>query len=176
MLYEWLAGLEVAGELQQCASRRWKWAVSHRPHLSVCQRGPPATSSEDALWVNWCANSTITKETDGTILYRNAFAMQHPLRITPMWRLLCRPEEPAGKSRTRTTTPSKPKAIISSSTATAMANSTVGLLLTPQPGAIPIEYALGWGWIKSTTSVRQALAARANLFSGPTGLDALSAV
>ena len=33
------------------------------------------------MWVNWC-ELTITKETDGTILYRHAFATPHPLDHT----------------------------------------------------------------------------------------------
>jgi hypothetical protein len=79
-LYEWLAGLEVAGELQQFASRRWNGRF-RTVHTYRYANEVPLREGEDALWVNWC-ELTITKETDGTILYRNAFATQHPLDHT----------------------------------------------------------------------------------------------
>ena len=41
----------------------------------------PLREGEDALWVNWC-ELTITKATDGTIRYRNAFATKHPVDRT----------------------------------------------------------------------------------------------
>jgi len=79
-LYEWLAGLEVAGELQQFASRRWNGRF-RTVHTYRYANEVPLREGEDALWVNWC-ELTITQETDGTILYRNAFATQHALDHT----------------------------------------------------------------------------------------------
>ena len=79
-LYEWLAGVEAAGELQQCTIRRWngrfRTIYTYRHANDV-----PLREGEDALWVNWC-ELIITKETAGTILYRHAFATQHPLNRT----------------------------------------------------------------------------------------------
>ena len=79
-LYEWLAGLEVAGALQQFASRRWHGRF-RTVHTYRYANEVPLREGEDAVWVNWC-ELTITKETDGTILYRHAFATQHPLDHT----------------------------------------------------------------------------------------------
>jgi hypothetical protein len=79
-LYEWLAGLEATGDLQQFAIRRWngrfRTVSTYRYATDV-----PLREGEDALGVNWC-ELTITKETDGTILYHNAFATMHPLDRT----------------------------------------------------------------------------------------------
>ena len=79
-LYEWLTGLEVAGELQQFASRRWNGRF-RTVHTYRYANEVPLREGENALWVNWC-ELTITKATDGTILYRNAFATQHSLDHT----------------------------------------------------------------------------------------------
>jgi hypothetical protein len=79
-LYEWLAGVEAAGDLQQFTIRRWNGRF-HTVHTYRYANTVPLREGEDALWVNWC-ELTITKETDGTILYRNAFATQHHLDHT----------------------------------------------------------------------------------------------
>jgi hypothetical protein len=59
-LYEWLAGLEVAGELQQFASRRWNGRF-RTVHTSRYAHEVPRREGEDALWVKWC-ELTITNE------------------------------------------------------------------------------------------------------------------
>jgi len=79
-LYAWLAGVEVAGALQPFASRRWNGRF-RTVHTDRYANEVPLREGEDAVWVNWC-ELTITKETDGTILYRHAFATQHPLEHT----------------------------------------------------------------------------------------------
>jgi len=79
-LYEWLAGVEAAGDLQQFTIRRWTGRF-HTVHTYRYASEVPLREGEDAVWVNWC-ELTITKETDGTILYRNAFATQHHLDHT----------------------------------------------------------------------------------------------
>jgi hypothetical protein len=79
-LYEWLAGVEAAGELQQFASRRWNGRF-RTVHTYRYATNIPLREGEEALRVNWC-ELTITKETDGTILYRNAFATMHHLDRT----------------------------------------------------------------------------------------------
>jgi hypothetical protein len=79
-LYEWLVGVETAGDLQRFTVCHWngrfRTISTYRYANDV-----PLREGEDALWVNWC-ELTITKETDGTLLYRNAFATQHPLDRT----------------------------------------------------------------------------------------------
>ena len=76
-LYEWLIGVEAAGALQQFAIRGWNGRF-HTVHTYRYATDLPLREGEDALGVNWC-ELTITKETDGTILYRNAFATNHHL-------------------------------------------------------------------------------------------------
>lgn len=74
-LYEWIDTLASAGDLQQFSIRRWngrfRALYTYRYATDV-----PLRDGEDALAVNWC-ELTITKETDGRILYRNAFATKH---------------------------------------------------------------------------------------------------
>jgi hypothetical protein len=79
-LYEWIAVLEAAGDLQQFTIRRWNGRF-REVHTYRYANDVPLREGEDALWVNWC-ELTITKEPDGTILYRNAFATKHHLDRT----------------------------------------------------------------------------------------------
>jgi Transposase DDE domain len=79
-LYEWLAGVDAAGELQQFTLRHWNGRV-RTIHTYRYANDVPVREGEDALWVNWC-ELTITKESDGTLLYHNTFATNHPLDRT----------------------------------------------------------------------------------------------
>ena len=79
-LYEWLAGVEAAGDLQPCAIRRWNGRF-RTVHTYRYAADIPLREGEEALGVNGC-ELTITKETDGTLRYRNAFATMHPLDRT----------------------------------------------------------------------------------------------
>lgn len=76
-LYEWIATLEAAGDLPHWSIRRWNGRF-HEVYTYRYANDVPLREGEDALWVNWC-ELTITKATDGTIRYRNAFATKHPL-------------------------------------------------------------------------------------------------
>ncbi|MGH8058789.1 MAG: ISNCY family transposase [Candidatus Entotheonellia bacterium] len=76
-LYEWIATLEAAGDLQQFRIRHWNGRF-REVHTYRYATSVPLREGEDALEVNWC-ELTITKETNGTILYRNAFATMHHL-------------------------------------------------------------------------------------------------
>lgn len=79
-LYEWLAGVEAAGELPQFTLRHWNGRF-RTVHTYRYTNDVPVREGEDALQVNWC-ELLITKETAGTILYRNAFATNHHLDHT----------------------------------------------------------------------------------------------
>lgn len=74
-LYDWLAFLET--DIQQVSLRRWNgrsgelWNYRYVNHV-------PLRDDEDALFVNWC-EITILRETDGEILYRNAFVSNYSL-------------------------------------------------------------------------------------------------
>jgi len=76
-LYEWIDTLASAGDLPQFFRKRWngRWreVYTYRYASEV-----PLRDGADALFVNWC-ELTITKEADGTILYRHAFATKHPM-------------------------------------------------------------------------------------------------
>jgi hypothetical protein len=76
-LYEWLTMLEASGDLCQFALRRWNGHF-YEVHTYGYAHEVPLRHSADALLVNWC-ELTITKASDGAILYRNAFATRHPL-------------------------------------------------------------------------------------------------
>jgi hypothetical protein len=79
-LYEWLAGVDAEEEIQRVTIRRWNGRF-HTIHTYRYANDVPLREGEDALWVNWC-ELTITNETDGTILYHNAFATKHPVDHT----------------------------------------------------------------------------------------------
>ena len=79
-LYEWLAGVEAAGDLPRFTVRRWNGRF-RTLDTSRYANEVPLREGADAWWVHWC-KFTITKETDGTILYRHAVATQHPLDRT----------------------------------------------------------------------------------------------
>ena len=76
-LYEWIDTLASAGDLPQFCLTRWngrfREVYTYRYASEV-----PLRDGEDALLVNWC-ELTITTEAERTILYRNAFATQHPM-------------------------------------------------------------------------------------------------
>jgi len=76
-LYEWIDGLAAAGDLHQFAIRRWNGRF-HERYTYRYANDVPLRDGEDALFVNWC-ELTITKTTDGTILYHNAFATKHDI-------------------------------------------------------------------------------------------------
>jgi len=76
-LYEWLAMLEASGDLAQFSIRHWNGRF-HEVHRYRYAHEVPLRDSEDALLVDWC-ELTITKASDGTILYHNAFATRHHL-------------------------------------------------------------------------------------------------
>jgi len=79
-LYEWIAVLEAAGDLPHWTIRRWNGRF-REVHTYRYANDVPLREGEDALWVNWCELS-ITKESDGALLYRNAFATNHHLAHT----------------------------------------------------------------------------------------------
>ena len=79
-LYEWIAVLEAAGDLHQCVIRRWNGRL-REVHTYRYANEVPLREGEDALWVNWC-ELIITKESDGGMLYRHAFATKHHLDRT----------------------------------------------------------------------------------------------
>ena len=74
-LYEWLEYLQANGEVQTFQSSHWngRYQENHR-YRYVNQI--PLRETQPALMVNWC-ELTITKKSDGTILYQNAWITRH---------------------------------------------------------------------------------------------------
>jgi hypothetical protein len=74
-LYAEIDSLAASESLSQLSVRHWNGrfvkVFTYRYANQV-----PLRAGEDALLVNWC-ELTITKETDGVILYHNAFATNH---------------------------------------------------------------------------------------------------
>jgi hypothetical protein len=108
-LYQWLDFLEKTASLETVTQRHWNgkrgelWRYRFTPQV-------PLRNGDDALFVNWF-ELVITDEKTGATLYQNSFVTNHPV-TTAMSLNLPKWVAPAGRLRTRTTTPSRPKAII----------------------------------------------------------------
>jgi hypothetical protein len=85
-LYEWIATFASEGDLSQFSIRRWNGRF-HEVYTYRYANDVPLRDGEDALLVNWC-ELTHTKSTDGTILYRNAFATKHHLELKTVERVV----------------------------------------------------------------------------------------
>ena len=79
-LYEWLAGGEAAGALQQFGIRRGNGRFHTVPTYRYTN-DVPWREGEEAFGGTW-GELTLTKETKGTILDRNACATMHHLDRT----------------------------------------------------------------------------------------------
>lgn len=71
-LYDWLEGLS----LETVTIRRWT-GKRHEIDTYRYLNRLPLRDGDDALWVNWC--ELTTTDTEGNILYKNAFATNHPI-------------------------------------------------------------------------------------------------
>lgn len=71
LLYQWIAGMERGGTLNEIMQR--KWNGRHGEIWRYRWAGDvPLRAGDDGLRVNWC-ELTITHETEGTRLYKNSF-------------------------------------------------------------------------------------------------------
>jgi hypothetical protein len=75
-LYEWLEGLAGCGGIGALTVQRWTGKERQLDTYRYAQQ-VPLRDGADGLLVNWCELTT-TRE-DGTVLYRNAFATDHPI-------------------------------------------------------------------------------------------------
>ncbi len=76
-LYDWIACLEGAGGIKEIKERHWN---GRHGEIWVYRyvNGVPIRGGKDALDVNW-SEITITHETTGEIIYKNAFITNHLL-------------------------------------------------------------------------------------------------
>ena len=80
-LYEWIDFLQAGGQVQTHQYRRWT-GKEHETDTYRFVNDVPGQNGKDALNVNWCELTTET--TDGTIIYRNAFATNHLITYAPV--------------------------------------------------------------------------------------------
>ena len=105
ILSEWLASLAASDALDQITLRRFTEIITCRFVEAVPLRG-----AEAALLVN-CGEVTITHSKSGEQLYYNTFVTNLPLTTQTLFPLVEAGRAP-WKVENKTTTPSKPKAII----------------------------------------------------------------
>lgn len=79
-LYDTRAFLAANGGVAQLVVRHWngRYAEIHTYRFAT---DLPLRADADTMLVNWC-ELRITKETDGTLLYQNAFVTTHPMNAT----------------------------------------------------------------------------------------------
>jgi hypothetical protein len=71
LLYQWIAGMERGGTLDEIVARKWNGRHGELwRYRWACD--VPLRAGDDGLRVNWC-ELTITHETEGTRLYKNSF-------------------------------------------------------------------------------------------------------
>jgi hypothetical protein len=75
-LYEWVAGLAATGDVQTIEIKRRKGKHRYTDTYRFVDQ-LPLRDGEQALDVNWCELTT-TRD-DGKIVYKNAFATNHPI-------------------------------------------------------------------------------------------------
>ena len=76
-LYDWLSYLDGIGEIKTLQVKQWN-QNSQQVYRYRYVNGIPLRDSQPALNVNWC-ELTLTRESDGKLLYQNAFATNHEL-------------------------------------------------------------------------------------------------
>lgn len=76
-LYDWLTYLEGIGEVQSLQLKQWNKNVREVYQYRYVN-GIPLRDAQPALKVNWC-EITLTRESDGKVLYQNAFCTSHRL-------------------------------------------------------------------------------------------------
>jgi hypothetical protein len=74
-LYEWLDYLERIGEVKTLVIQQYSKKTKDIYHYRYVNQ-VPLRDSQPALLVNWC-ELILTRESDGKVLYKNAFITQH---------------------------------------------------------------------------------------------------
>ena len=105
-LYEWVGELEWLGSMRQVNHRRW----TGKQHVTEQYRfvnQVPLREGEEAMEVNWCEVHITDAQGKTCIIMPLPQTTTSP-KVT--YKTSSKPDAAAGRSRTRTTTPSRPKA------------------------------------------------------------------
>jgi hypothetical protein len=76
-LYDWLNYLDGMGKVKTLESQQWHKRSKERYRYRYIN-AIPLRDSQPAVLVNWC-DLTLTRESDGKLLYQNAFITHHEL-------------------------------------------------------------------------------------------------
>ena len=76
-LYDWLNYLDGIGEVKTCQTYQWHQRSKALYHYRYVNQ-IPLRDTQPALLVNWC-ELTLTRQSDGQVLYHNAFVTRHHL-------------------------------------------------------------------------------------------------
>jgi len=160
-LYEWDCHIRSLRAISHTGVSAAGMGAFHEVHTYRYANDVPVREGEDALWVNWC-ELIITKATDGTIRYRNAFATKHPW-IAPAWRLSCRPDEARWKVENENNNTLKNQRLSSRTQLRPWPTAPVGRVTHAESLSVFVPHSAGMGGYK-VPPVRQALAARQTFF------------
>ena len=76
-LYDWLGYLEANGEVKTLEQAQWKKRTKEIYRYRYVN-AIPLQDTQPALLINWC-ELTLVRESDGKVLYSNAFVTNHNL-------------------------------------------------------------------------------------------------
>lgn len=94
-LYDWLDYLEARGEVETLETQQWNKRTKEIYRYRYVNQ-IPLRDTQPALLVNWC-ELTLTRESDGKVLYSNAFVTDHKLNPDTVPQVVS-----AGRSRWKT--------------------------------------------------------------------------
>ena len=94
-LYDWLGYLERVGDVKTLEIRQWYKRSQQIYHYRYVNQ-LPIRDAQPALLVNWC-ELTVTRQSDGKVLYHNTFITDHPLDDESVPQVVA-----AGRSRWKT--------------------------------------------------------------------------
>jgi hypothetical protein len=94
-LYDWLNYLERIGEVKTLEMSKWNKRTKEIYHYRYVNQ-IPIRDTQPALLVNWC-EVTLTRQSDGKVLYHNAFVTRHELTAETVADVVS-----AGRSRWKT--------------------------------------------------------------------------
>jgi len=94
-LYDWLDYLDGIGEVKTLETRQWN-KRSQEIYRYRYVNQIPLRDTQPSLAVNWC-ELTLTRQSDGKVLYQNAFVTRHELTAETVSEVVS-----AGRSRWKT--------------------------------------------------------------------------
>lgn len=94
-MYDWLQYLDAKVEVQTVQQSYWNGRYREIHHYRYINQ-IPLRDTQPALLVNWC-ELTITRESDGAVIYRNDFVTRHQITSETVAQVVA-----AGRSRWKT--------------------------------------------------------------------------